>query len=253
MTIQLRGGHETTDARLDRVPQFDERSRQFAVSDDPRFSTALVSKTWPLSVRLNQQREGACPGFSRAHDLAAYPAPAKNITDDFARQLYYEARRNDEWPGEDYEGSSVLGAVKAAVKLGFVGEYRWQFSIDDVLGALCHIGPVVFGTTWLDGMFEPAPNGLLAVSGPAAGGHAYAGRSVLLPKYNRVVLVRRWPGQPERRVRIPTTEPLIGIPNSWGVEWGVYGEAFMKASDMESLLKQDGEGCITTKAFAKAA
>lgn len=251
--VRLKGGHTTTDARLDRVPQFDERSRQYGITDDPRFSAALRTRTWAQHLRLNQGREGACPGFSRAHDLGASPVQVRPVDNAFAQKLYEEARRRDEWPGEDYEGSSVLGAIKASVAFGYVGEYRWAFSIDDALGALANVGPVVFGSDWLDGMFDPDANGELHVEGNVAGGHAYCARSVLLPR-SGVVRIERTFNDVHKVVKIKTTEPLVGITNSWGEDWGVLGECFVKASGMEKLLKgvdYAGEAAITTKTFAK--
>jgi hypothetical protein len=228
MTIQLRGGHRTSDARLDRVPHFDERSRSFSVADVLP-STKLRSRTWPCAVHLDQKAEGACVGFGWSHELAAQPVVVKGVTDGTARSLYRLAQTLDDEPGEAYEGTSVLAGAKAVQQHGFLGEYRWAFGIDDVLATLAHVGPVVLGTNWLTGMFRTQTDGRLVVAGDVAGGHCYLARGLLvsgrLGNYNY-------------------GEPLVRIRNSWGPGWGVDGDAFIRASDLEWLLKDQGEACV---------
>jgi hypothetical protein len=106
-----------------RLVQFDERSRKFPIRtllpDKPR-----RSYTWRVYTVLDQGAEGACTGFSVAHEAAARPKVVKNITNDIARQIYYRARELDEWPGEDYEGSSVLAAMKAGTEKGWYTVWR---------------------------------------------------------------------------------------------------------------------------------
>lgn len=211
------------------------------------------SRSWPLGVRLDQRREGACTGFAAAHDLAAVPAPARDVTDELAREIYYEARRRDEWPGENYDGSSVLGAAKAIVAMGFAGEYRWAgeggasaSAIDDVVLALGHVGGVVFGTDVTDSWYEPEPGAVVTANGPVIGGHSYFVRGVILSRDGQ----RRLLG---RGVQL-RGEPLLRITNSWGPGWGKSGECFMWASDAERLLTglaYPGEARVTVTAFRR--
>jgi hypothetical protein len=245
--IELRGGFQTTDPRLDRLPELDERSRNFPAR--ALFAAApLRGRTWPLKVRLNQFREGACTGFARAHDLAAQPFVYKGATEEFAKSLYKLAQTMDEWEGEGYEGSSVLGALKAAQSLGFIGEYRWAFGIDDVIASLCQLGPVVIGSDWTDTMWATKPNGLLEVGGNAIGGHSYIARGAVLSASG----IRRYLGKGEP---IREQDALVIGTNSWGSGWGRSGDFRMWASDLENLLKgieQPGEAAVTTTAFKKA-
>jgi len=70
---------------------------------------------------LDQGREGACTGFGLAAVVnhlmrtGRYKRPADDVS---ARMLYVMARRYDEWPGENYEGSSARGAMKGWHKHG---------------------------------------------------------------------------------------------------------------------------------------
>lgn len=77
---------------------------------------------------LDQGVEGACTGFGLAtvaHYLLRrreyYPDP-----DEVSPRMLYElARRYDEWPGEDYEGSSARGAMKGWHKHGVCARPEW--------------------------------------------------------------------------------------------------------------------------------
>lgn len=70
---------------------------------------------------LDQGSEGACTGFGLA-TVAHYLLRRRHVVPDPApvspRMLYDMARRYDEWPGEDYSGSSARGAMKGWYKHG---------------------------------------------------------------------------------------------------------------------------------------
>ncbi|MDW9508349.1 alpha/beta hydrolase [Sinorhizobium meliloti] len=78
---------------------------------------------------LDQGREGACTGFGLA-SVANYllRARGKDPTADevSAWMLYAMAKRYDEWPGEDYEGSSARGAMKGWFKHGLCAYELWK-------------------------------------------------------------------------------------------------------------------------------
>jgi hypothetical protein len=242
--IKLKDGYTASDPRLGRVPQFDERSRDFDVADVLP-STDLRSRAWSCRIFLDQGQTAACVGNSRAYDLAASPAPQHQptgapIDESFAQSLYRSAQQNDEWPGKDYEGSSVLGGLKAAVAMGYAGEYRWAFNLDDWLASISQLGGSVVGTTWLNSMFDPRPSGLLEVdkSSGEAGGHAYYFRRIIVSSKSQREFLGR--GEPLRK------EPLLVIRNSWGSLWGKNGEAAMWSSDYQDALWDGGEQSVVT-------
>ena len=217
--IRLKGQHVTADRRLDRIPQFDPKSRRFGIAatlpdKPPR------SYTWRLSTTLDQGREGACVGFGWSHELIARPRVVSGVDDAFAQTLYREAQLLDEWPGEDYSGTSVLAGAKAVMARGHMTEYRWGFSIDDLILALGYAGPVVLGLNWYTGMMNTDADGFIRPTGQVEGGHCVAATSVS---------VRR------REIRGP---------NSWARDWGVDGYWKMTFDDMERLLDEQGEQCI---------
>lgn len=78
---------------------------------------------------LDQGEEGACTGFGLA-TVAHYLLRRRALVPDSrrvsARMFYAMARRYDEWPGEDYEGSSCRGAMKGWHKHGVCNETLWR-------------------------------------------------------------------------------------------------------------------------------
>lgn len=78
---------------------------------------------------LDQGSEGACTGFGLA-TVANYllRARGQNPTADevSAWMLYAMAKRYDEWPGENYNGSSARGAMKGWFKHGLCAYALWK-------------------------------------------------------------------------------------------------------------------------------
>lgn len=235
MSILLRDGSTTTsDPRLDRIVQFDEASRAYGIMEIIE-KPVLRSRDWPVYAFLNQGQEGHCVAFGWAHEYAGEPVVVKGMADAWAHSLFLYIAERDEYPGDPrtQQGTSVLAGAKASQALGFLGEYRWAFGIDDLLLALGHHGPGVLGIPWLGGMFTPRPSGLLEVSrlpGDIKGGHCIAARGVYVNG--------RLPGE------AAISEPVVKLRNSWGSSWGAIGDCYIKASDLEWLLAQQGEACI---------
>jgi hypothetical protein len=245
--------HKPSDPRLGRIYRGDDRNARFPLRSAVPQGADLIDKSWNLARRklLDQQQTPECTGYSAAHDLAAAPSEVSHVTTDLAHAIYVEARKDDEWEGEDYEGSSVLGATRGLFKIGFTGEYRWAGEgghdpADDVALALSHIGPVVLGTDFLNNMFE-LKNGVMDVSGSLAGGHAYTARWITVS--TRQKRLRLGPGGALR------SEPLVGGPNSWGLDWGNRGEWAMWLSDLRRLLVgiySPGEARVASEPFKRS-
>lgn len=135
--------------------------------------------------------------------------------------LYREAQRIDQWPGENYDGTSVRAGADVLRRNGLIREYRWAWDLETVIQAILTEGPLVVGTNWYEQMFYPdAEEGFIEIGGSIAGGHAYELNGV----------------NTERRV--------FRIKNSWGRDWGKTGHAWISFDDMERLLDERGDACM---------
>lgn len=253
-TIVLKNNVVTTDPRLDRIQQFDERSRNYRIEESVR-SKKPRSFTWSCELFLDQRKEGACGGFAGAHELGARPVVIA-VTELQARKIYYRAQQLDPWPGGEYEGASpryagtsILAVCKAMQELKTVGgapimpEYRWAFGLEDMVLAVGYKGPVIIGVNWYTGMFTPDEKGFIHVDGAIAGGHATL--------VNAVRIVWKENSQKQSIADVDLEKSYFTIHNSWGEKWGKKGKCKISLADMQRLLSEQGECVIPVVRLGK--
>jgi hypothetical protein len=215
--------------KLDYVPRFDEQSRLFAVGELVSSTVRTYRYWYPPRQILDQGMEGACVGFAWTNAVMTAPSLMRaRKPNSQARGTYNFAKFIDEWEGEHYEGTSVLAGAKVLHSLGFISEYRWAFSIEQVLDALINIGPVVIGIPWYEGMYDTAGGGLVNVSGELVGGHA-----ICLYGYH-----------PRREFYQNGTHEVVYWRNSWGGSYGINGTGYIKVTDLAALLADQAEACV---------
>lgn len=214
---------------LGRLVEFDERSRQYPARFELDPSLPLESKTWRRPGALDQGQTPECVGFSLYGALQSQPLTSlyslEQRTEWSPLAIYRHAQKRDQWPGEDYEGTSVLGGARALRKHGIISEFQWCFGLSDVLNTLSQTGPVVIGITWLNSMFDQPNTGpgytpdpmLVDWASGQAGGHAIELHG------------------------IDVEEGLVIGTNSWGLYWGDEGRFYLRWEDLEDLLNADGE------------
>lgn len=217
---------------LGRKPAEDERDTGFLMSsivdEQPRADYLRYRYWWTGGWWGNQGRTPQCVAYAWLHYLEDGPitwaprAPGEGPVVP-AETVYHNAQRVDEWPGENYDGTSVRAGAKVLQQMGYIGEYRWAWRVEDIVKALKQWGPVVFGSEWTQDMFEPGEDEILSVDGRIVGGHAY-----LLNGVN-------------------TSTGLVRIKNSWGRNWGRRGHAYIRLEDLDRLLSHGGEACIATE------
>jgi hypothetical protein len=111
----------------------DFRDRMFETSliEVPTHIPLADYMAWRVPV-LDQGQEGACTGFGLA-TVANFLLQRRKVVPDnapvSARMLYEMARRYDEWPGENYSGSSARGAMKGWQKHGVCSEDEWKYEL----------------------------------------------------------------------------------------------------------------------------
>lgn len=214
---------------FDRVERWDARNADYPLqllATEPETAVVerpLRTKTWTIPDVLDQGSEGACTGFGTAHMLSATPKAVKDVKEALARKLYREAQKLDEWPGEEYEGSSVTGAMKAAKAAGYIARYVWPRTAREVAVAVGYFGPVVIGVDWYTGMMATDPLGVVHVDGRKIGGHCVA-----VTGYNHKT-------------------DVFTFPNSWGEDWGKHGFGRISGADLDRLLGAGGDASLATK------
>lgn len=184
------------------------------------------SMRWDCQLYLDQYDEGACTGFAFTHFMATapYPRPLDQITSPHARWIYRRGKELDAWPGEDYEGTSTFGASNAAIEQKWLTSVKWLSNEAELCKHLGYVGPAVLGTRWYEGMMDVL-DGFVKIEGESLGGHCY-----LINEYS-------------------VEKQAYNIHNSWGINWGVFGNAWIKQSDLARLINDGGEVCAPIKAL----
>ncbi len=81
---------------------------------------------------LDQGEEGACTGFGLAAVINLLNVKKRDLQFKASPRMLYEmAKKHDEWPGEDYAGSSCRGAIRGWKNMGVCSEEGWLYSVDD--------------------------------------------------------------------------------------------------------------------------
>ena len=190
---------------------------------------------------LSQGNEGACIGFGLA-TVANYLLGKRQVAPDTVpvspRMFYEMAKRYDEWAGENYQGSSARGAMKAWHKHGVCSADLWPYEpgqgiapltqaqladagqrplgayfrvnhkdLVSMHSALAEVG-ILFATAQAHkGWLLPGPDGLIPYEEGYAtlGGHAFA--------------------------IVAFDARGFWIQNSWGAAWGLGGFAQISYDD----------------------
>ncbi|HEX2137099.1 MAG TPA: C1 family peptidase [Microvirga sp.] len=267
-------GNRTLDARQDR-PDMRDRIYQPRLTNLP---PSFPPKNWVASylplyeeagLVLDQGSEGACTGFGLAalinfvqfrreiemSELEGRDARLPEVVS--PRMAYHLARIYDEWPGEDYEGSSCRGAMKGWFHHGICSEALWPYrrggrvvfvqpkpgwaadaarrpigayyrivhdSISDLQAAVAEVGAVYVSACVHDGW---------QIAGSA--GRSRRSRAKAAPHLAAVPTIQ-W--SPDAASSGGHAFALVGyddegfvIQNSWGPGWGFHGFARLTYAD----------------------
>lgn len=177
---------------------------------------------WANPLQLDQGTEGACVGFGTTGVINAEPQ-VHAFDNEYARWLYYEARRNDEWDGEDYEGTSLRAGARVGVMWGYFSGYAFTQSVETLALYVLNHGPTTIGVDWHEGMDRVDPEGYIHATGEVRGGHCVIVDGVVWRKEGEVDRFR--------------------IRNSWGSAWGFNGRCRISALDLQLLFDSGGSAC----------
>lgn len=215
---------------------------------DRYYEPALVQLALQIDHRggqvLDQGSEGVCTGMALAGVINLLNMKRGQSFEASARMLYEMAQKHDEWPGEDYEGSSCRGAIRGWKNMGVCSDDNWKFSVnqpgeltinramsarENPLGAYYRLRPnvvdyhaalneveaIYVSARVHSGWFNPkrgVGDGLAVIqpSSNPAGGHAFA-----IVGYNASGFI---------------------VQNSWGEDWGTDGFAVWLYSDWQASV-----------------
>lgn len=212
-----------------RLEVSDSRDLNYGISPMLMSAPQISEKFWWDGGWWGNQGETTrCVVYSWAHWLEdgpiiqdAIPGRPKPLFD--LTNFYNACKKVDQWPGEDYSGTSVRAGATVLKDVGVITEYRWAFNVDEIILTLLTLGPMVIGTRWYQKMQFPDEHGLIRPKGRVMGGHAYL--------VNGVDVNREY----------------FRIKNSWGTRWGDNGHAYISFSDFEKIFKHGGEACIASE------
>lgn len=183
----------------------------------------VANKRWSTKSQLDQGTTPHCTGFAWAHWSNALPTE-NTMSEQQAHSIYYRAKEIDGEPRAE-NGSTIHSSVKAMKDLGRVDAYAWTTDLEEIKQWVLTKGPMVVGTYWYAGMFDPNGTGYVHPTGSIEGGHAYQ-----IVGYSRGL-------------------DVFTFQNSWGKSWGDNGFFYMHANEWFSVFSKnnDGEACATVE------
>lgn len=233
------GDERQLNARRDTLDFRDQMFVPTLIEVPPRIPLGnYVQQRLPV---LDQGQEGACTGYALAavvHFLLGRRSIEPDRQQVSPRMLYEMARRYDEWPGENYDGSSARGAMKGWHKHGVCADDDWPSrptKKEKVVGmsearvaaarrrplgayfrvnhldlvamhsAIAEVGILYATASVHDGWNKVGRDGVIRREGSLLGGHAFA-----IVAYD---------------------EEGFWLQNSWGRDWGGRGFARISYDD----------------------
>jgi hypothetical protein len=184
--------------------------------------------------RLNQGTLPHCVAFAGKGFVLAAPIMQDPGYDTTA--IYHLCQDMDEWPGSEYDGTSVRALMKVLTAKHWISGYVWGQSIEEVTTWMNHgFGTVIVGTNWYASMDDVDSKGFIQAPPSTAtpiGGHAYRINWYDAKKDGYLVV------------------------NSWGLSWGTLmdhstvvrtGMAYLSRDLLIRLMTEDGEIASATQ------
>lgn len=221
----------------------DARNARFRMmSSRPQIEAALGAPKprkmpYKEGPQLNQGMRPWCVEFSVRGFVNA--APLMSGIEHLGQEgrFYAGCQDRDEWPGNNYDGTSVHASMRYGVELGLFESYAWGQTPDEAISWMNGgYGTIIIGTWWYPEMDEVDSDGFIkepSITSTPIGGHAYR-----VNWYDMKIAV------PKKK----TNRRGYLIKNSWGFAWGrakrggtYTGDAYMSDELFARLLREEGE------------
>jgi hypothetical protein len=206
---------------LGREQHYDPRNENFRIREVvAQAEVATFQYHYDNGVWLDQGAMPACTAFAASHYRDAGPVRPKGFKPDPVG-LYRMIQAQDRVEGRHYSaGATSLAMAKVMKAQGWLGEYRWGYTLDELVKAVLLSDCVCVGTNWYEGMSYPtfdlkSGRAILNAKGTYQGGHEY-----LITGIN-------------------TKLELFRVKNSWGRDWANQGRAWISFTDMQRLIEQE--------------
>lgn len=203
------------DLGLGYVPRDDPRDKDYPASGALKEmgvpGEARDSWSWRRGPILNQGKEGSCTGHGARAFLDAEPTMTPPDSGPSAVWIYEQAKKVDEMSGEDYDGSTVNAACKVLRSQGYIAQWTWASSFEEVRDWLLYKGCVMFGLDWYEGCCRADAKGFVRPTGRCVGGHALLGHGI-------------------------SVHGSVRLQNSWGESFGEGGEAWLSKDDLTNTF-----------------
>lgn len=195
----------------------------------------------------DQGQEGSCVGFGCSSMMSITNARQYWLVNHVAqthrympRWLYLEAQKVDEWPGENYEGTSVRAGCDILRTIGHrrtrlgvqyppsladgISANRWATTVDEVRAAIYADRAVAIGINWYSNFDDPVTfNGELWI-GRSGLGHVRGGHCLCI-------------------YRMSDGRKAFRLMNSWGA---AYPPVWLPYDVLQQLLDEAGEATVIT-------
>jgi hypothetical protein len=187
---------------------------------------------WDSAWWGDQGETPMCTAYALSHTMADGPVthPKHNPLVDPAT-LYEAIVARDRAAGRVYDGGATsLAMAQEAQSRGWIGEYRWGYSLADFVAGI-RVGPVILGIDWYTGMDTPSTEGVIRATGTVRGGHEIEANGA------------------------DFAHGLVRLKQSWGRAFGKRGHVYLPFADLERLIASGGD-CVLVRELptpAKAA